>query len=257
MANLYDEEDFVKEFIELYNTQAENKIGDYWRKDPPEPDFLVGLTDGSKVYIEVTQVYAYQGDVAPHNHRLIDFCAALQGRLDEYLPHDHGKIVVTLSAHLNKLPSPKIKKWESLLKVCQDAIVGNSTQPQVSFFNKSMPQGLEVFNMLSIHYMPKSLRSVLVIPNTYEAYWEEERVGDFHFRIDDKNGKSYELKDADKVWLLVRDREGFQTIATSLQANKVKVVTNKFDRVFLQEEYDPQTQTYPYLELPATHTRTT
>lgn len=249
IANLYNEEDFLREFIVVFNKTASNKVKFYESRNPPEPDFLLAFEDDTKTYVEITQIYSFQSDLSPHNHRLMDFCAEVQKQLNESLPRTYGKIVVTISAEFNRLPSPRTKDWGMLLNRTKQEIIGRSTDVQLFYRGDSMPSGLEVFNLIFTHYYPNSLRSILVVPNTYEAYWEKERIGSLHLRIDDKNGKKYELKDASRVWLLIRDREGFRTIANEIETNNTTVVSKRFERIFLQEEYDPQSQSYPYIEL--------
>lgn len=249
--NIYQEEDFLSEFVKIYNSKnPENIITNYKKQDPPEPDFLVTFKDGASVYIEVTQIPAYPKNVAPHNHNLETFCLEVRAELDKRLPKDYGKIVVDIAGKLNEVPTKrKYKQRQLLVNDCVTFLLAYSTERTSFFLNGEMPANLQTLENVIIHYMKNSRREVLVIPNTYEAYWEEERVDSLNTSVEIKSNKKYELKHASKAWLLIRDREGFQTIANALVKKGQQITTDKFENVFLQEEYDPVTKTYPFITL--------
>lgn len=238
----FDEYHVITEALPSIN---EAGLGEPEKQEPPLPDFRIPQkSDSEPVWVEITQVPEAEGEVREDNVLADRFRIDLRSQLEQDLSGSkYGHLNATIWLSRRITVSERAEALKNFSTFLQEKMPDLSMN---SYEGNDLPDTLQPFTeRVMTHHMQgaRTLPALNIDLNTQYLDPETlpERIKETVVR---KEAKDYRKSIGDqKLWLIIR-LDGVYSL-TDLDRFPVAYESEVFDKVYVQSQYEPGSQSYP------------
>jgi len=229
-----NEYDFIKEALPQIDDGSYQLL---LKNEPPKPDYSIRKSTTEVAYVEVTQISDSDKKAETKNYNKIFICLEVQSKLEKWAAgRGHIRVMIIFKT------IPRLSKRKNLIDFLHKYVL--SLEPYSISVKSPHPDVEYLFVDIA-----SNAKDSLMVTSSYEYIPAEYLQKRLQNKITEKDQIKYELTGSSEAWLIVSLNDHYSTIDDAKTVAGTKYTFSRFNRVFLEADYNPPAQNYPLFEL--------